>query len=343
MPLFANVIQEAFGPLISVFERIMVFIHENLVGGSWGLAIVGLTVLTRIVLVPLTVKQFRSMQEMQRMAPQLNALKERYKDDKQRQQQEIMKFYQENKINPLASCLPLVLQLPVFFSLFYMLRTDLKKHICGEPLVNHYNALALHQRSLYHVLHATSVAHLPGKYVEATSCQAVAPGSAKFLFIPDITNKATGVVLVVLIVVYIGSQILSTLMATASADPNQRRMMLLLPLVIVAFLFRYPAGLLVYWITTNLWTIGQQYFIRQRIGPGAGRRPERGPGMAEALPMASPTPLGAGTKGRAGARGRGRGGGTAPPRHRRRAGRRSVQAGGDERRGAWRRRGDRGG
>ena len=70
-----------------------------------------------------------------------------------------------------------------------------------------------------------------------------------------------------LIALYIASQIVSTLMATASADPNQRRMMLVLPLVIVAFLFRYPAGLLVYWITTNCWTIVQQYFIRRRIGP----------------------------------------------------------------------------
>ncbi len=74
-------------------------------------------------------------------------------------------------------------------------------------------------------------------------------------------------VLIVLIALYIASQIISTLMATASADPNQRRMMLALPLVIVAFLFRYPAGLLVYWITTNCWTIGQQYFIRRHIGP----------------------------------------------------------------------------
>ena len=102
-------------------------------------------------------------------------------------------------------------------------------------------------------------------------CNVVAPGSAKFLFIPDITSKATGAVLIVLIALYIASQIASTLMATASADPNQRRMMLLLPLVIVAFLFRYPAGLLVYWITTNLWTIGQQYFIRRRIGTARRR------------------------------------------------------------------------
>jgi YidC/Oxa1 family membrane protein insertase len=281
MLVFANVIEEAFSPLITLFEEIMVFIHETL-GGSWGWAIVGLTIVTRAVLVPLTYKQLRSMQELQRHAPEMQKIKERYKDDKQRQQQEIMKFYQENKINPLASCLPFALQIPVFISLFYMLRTDLKKHICGEQLVSHYNSLSLHARSAYNVLHATSVAKLPSKYVEATGCQTVAPGSGKFLFIPDITTKATGVVLVVLIVVYVGSQIASTLMATATADPNQRRMMLILPLVIVAFLFRYPAGLLVYWITTNLWTIGQQYFIRRRmpapVTPGKGTDDGKGPG-----------------------------------------------------------------
>ena len=102
----------------------------------------------------------------------------------------------------------------------------------------------------------------------------MAPHAAKFLFLPDITAKATGVALVVLIALYIGSQIVSTLMATASADPNQRRMMLLLPLVIVVFLLRYPAGLLVYWITTNTWTIVQQYFIRRRIGPAPPRPPK---------------------------------------------------------------------
>jgi len=279
MPIFANIIEEAFSPLIKLFESIMVFIHAHLVGGSWGLAIVGLTVLTRAVLVPLTFKQLKSMQEMQRMAPQMNALKEKYKDDKQRQQQEIMKFYKDNKINPLASCLPFVLQLPVFISLFYMLRTDLKKRICGPNLVSHYNAL--------HHTAITSVAGLPSKYIETTGCQTVAPGSAKFLFIPDITAKATGVVLIVLIALYIGSQILSTLMATASADPNQRRMMLLLPLVIVAFLFRYPAGLLVYWITTNLWTIGQQYFIRRRIGPSPAL-PGKGSGVGEDSPNGKP-------------------------------------------------------
>src|SRR3954463_9969258 len=141
MPPIANVIENAFSPLITLFEHIMVFIHDHIVpGGSWGLSIVGLTILIRAVLVPLTFRQLKSMQEMQRMAPQISALKEKYKDDKQRQQQELMKFYQENKINPLASCLPLLLQLPVFISLFYMLRTDLKKHICGTQLEQHYLA-----------------------------------------------------------------------------------------------------------------------------------------------------------------------------------------------------------
>ena len=133
MPILAaNVIEQAFSPLISLFESIMVFLHDNLVGGSWGLAIVGLTVIVRAVMVPLTYRQLKSMQEMQRIAPQLQALKQKYKDDKQRQQQEMMKLYQEHGVNPFASCLPLLLQLPVFISLFYMLRSDLKLDICGH-------------------------------------------------------------------------------------------------------------------------------------------------------------------------------------------------------------------
>ena len=113
MPISANIIEQAFSPLISLFESIMVFIHAHLVGGSWGLAIVGLTVLVRAILVPVTFRQLKSMQEMQRLAPEMKAIKDKYAEDKQRQQQEIMKFYKENKINPLASCLPFALQLPV--------------------------------------------------------------------------------------------------------------------------------------------------------------------------------------------------------------------------------------
>jgi YidC/Oxa1 family membrane protein insertase len=267
MPPLANVIEDAFSPLIRLFEHIMVLIHDHIVGGSWGLAIVGLTVVIRAVLVPLTFRQLKSMQEMQRLAPQINALKEKYKEDKQRQQQELMKFYQEAKINPLASCLPLLLQLPVFVSLFYMLRTDLKKHICGNELVKYFNGHPQMAAKYKASAPIDTVAHLPTKFVESTSCQTVAPGSGKFLFLPDITNKATGAALIVLIVLYVGSQLASTLIATATADKNQRRLMLLLPVVFVVILYRYPAGLLVYWITTNLWTIAQQYLIKRHIGP----------------------------------------------------------------------------
>ncbi len=285
MLIFANVIEDAFSPLISVFEEIMVFIHAHLVGGSWGLAIVGLTVLIRALLVPLTYRQLKSMQEMQRLAPQIAVLKEKYKEDKQRQQQELMKFYQENKINPLASCLPLLLQLPVFISLFYMLRTDLKFDICGPQLREFYSRelgkpitsnSQIPQNAVQHMGHTV-------KGLTEVGCNAVAPGSAKFLFIPDITAKATGAVLVVLLLLYVGSQIGSTLIATATADPNQRRLMLLLPLVFVVILFRYPAGLLVYWITTNVWTIGQQYLIKRRL-PAPAKPPDPPPGSANGKP-----------------------------------------------------------
>ena len=265
---FANVIQDAFSPLINLFEAILVFLHNNVLGGSWGLAIIGLTVLVRAALVPLTLSQFRSMQNMQRLAPQIKALQAKYKDDKQRMNEEMMKFYRENKVNPFASCLPLLLQLPVFISLFYMLRTSLKLDICG-PEMHRYLHVPLHQT-------------IPSSLLSKTTCGQVAPGSAKFLFIPDITAKTTGVVLVVLLVMYVSSQLASSVMMSASADANQRRLMIALPFFFTIFIFTFPGGLLVYWITTNLWTIGQQYYVRRRVGPPPapaatdGAKPARG-------------------------------------------------------------------
>jgi YidC/Oxa1 family membrane protein insertase len=231
-------IANIFQPLIDALESVMLFFHDN-IGFGWGFSIIFLTIVVRAALIPLTFKQIKSMQAMQRVAPQIKELQAKYKDDKQRLQQETMKFYQENKINPFASCLPLVLQMPVFISLFYMLRKDLRHDIC--PDIN------------------------PPSVANPKPCGS--SEASQFFFIPDITNTAHGAVLVTLIVLYVGSQLLSSLFMTTTTDRNQRLLMMGLPFVFVAFVVRFPAGLLVYWITTNLWTVGQGLVVR-RLAPG---------------------------------------------------------------------------
>jgi YidC/Oxa1 family membrane protein insertase len=271
----ANILQ----PLIDVFDSVMQFFH-NTVGFQWGASIIALTVLVRIILIPLTLKQFRSMQALQTLAPEMKKLQEKYKDDRQRLNQEMMKFYQENKVNPFGSCLPLVLQLPVFISLFYMLRKDLRADICHQI---------------------------------AQPCSQIAPGhwGENFLFIPDITDKATGGVLIALLVLYVGSQLLSSVLMSVTADRNQRMLMIALPFVFVPFILNFPAGLLLYWITTNLWTVGQQTLIRKQAGMPVGFRSQPAPIPA----AASVTP----TKGGGGGSNGDTAGGDAAPAPRRTA------------------------
>src|SRR5215208_5374556 len=117
MLVTANILQ----PLIDINEAILRFWHDT-IGFGWGASIIGLTVVIRLLILPLTFKQVRSMQALQRLQPEMKRLQARYKDDRQRLNQEMMKFYQEHKVNPLGSCLPILLQLPFFISLFYMLR-----------------------------------------------------------------------------------------------------------------------------------------------------------------------------------------------------------------------------
>ncbi|MDQ6817966.1 MAG: YidC/Oxa1 family membrane protein insertase [Actinomycetota bacterium] len=261
-----------FQPLIDVFEAVIKFFH-NSIGVPWGWSIVLLTVVVRAVLVPLTVKQYHSMQKLQALSPQLKAIQTKYKEDKQRQQQEMMKFYKENQVNPFASCLPLVAQLPVFVSLFYLLKSSLRQDIC--PQIQH--QYKLH----YFLAHGTHTTN---------TVQCGPRGGASFLFISDLTNRAVGATLIVLIVLYVGTQLASTLMmSTPTMERNQRLLMMFLPLFFVVFIIQFPAGVIVYWITTNSWTILQQYIIRKRIGPpptpvvdagagGGGGGPARGGG-----------------------------------------------------------------
>ncbi len=240
--------------IVDLLHPVLLFFHDS-IGVGWGTSIVLLTVVVRALLAPLTIKQFKSMQSMVRVAPQLKELQNKHKGDKQRQQQEVMKFYADNKINPFASCLPLVAQMPFFIGLFYLLQSDMRRDICGQT------------------------AKVCGDVVGAAS------GAEEFLFIPDLTAKATGWVLAVLIVMYICSQLLSSLLTPSTADRNQKMIMYGLPFVFVFFIINFPAGLIVYWITTNLWTVGQGWVLRKRMGPISG--PKEDGTTLKGIPAAS--------------------------------------------------------
>jgi YidC/Oxa1 family membrane protein insertase len=245
-------------PLIDLFESILKIFHDH-VGFGWGLSIIVLTVCVRACLLPLTFKQFKSMQSLARHQPEIKKLQERYKGDKERLNQEMMKFYRENKVNPFASCLPLVAQLPVFLSLYYMLRKDLRIDICPE--IN------------------------PPGTKNPVPC---GPGEdAGFLFIHDLTNKATGLVLVTLIVLYVGSQLASTLLMSTTTDRTQKMLFAAMPFFFVIFVIQFPAGLLLYWITTNCWTILQQAIVRKRLGPIRPPGSDPGPTLAEMFKRAT--------------------------------------------------------
>ena len=219
-PVLANIFQ----PLIDAADWLLQTLHDDM-GLSWGWSIVALTVIVRLLMIPLTIKQIRSMNALRVLQPQVKAIQEKYKEDRQRMQQEMMKFYQENKVNPFASCLPLLLQLPVFMALFFLLN--------GEGFKEE---------------------------VRAT-------GGESFLGIADITEPATGITLVILLVLFVGSQMASTMVMSVTADKTQQRIMLLLPLVFAALVPSFPAGLLVYWITTNFWTLGQAIVVRRFSPP----------------------------------------------------------------------------
>jgi YidC/Oxa1 family membrane protein insertase len=233
-----------FQPLIDVANSILKFFHNNL-GLSWGLAIVGLTIVTRIAILPLSLKQIRSMRALQALQPQIKAIQQRYKDDKQRLQRELMEFYKTNKINPFASCVPLLLQLPVFLALFYTLRS-------GD---------------------FTNEIHGPGSN----------PG---WLGIQDLSEKATGATLIILLALYFVTMVGSTSIMAASAEGTQRLMMLALPVIFTPLIISFPAGLIVYWITTNLWTMGQQAVVKRIIPPP----PQATPEAAQAAKKPPPPP-----------------------------------------------------
>jgi len=234
-------------PLENILTSILEWLHGS-VGLSWAWSIVALVVLVRIVLVPVMVRQIHSMQNLQAHAPEMKEIQQRWKHDRQRQNEELMKFYRDNKINPAASCLPILLQIPIFISLFYVLK-DFEREIFPN---------------------------YPGSSLE-------------FLGLVDITAPTIESWGPVLLLIYVASQLTSSYYMSISMQKAQRILMLVLPIVFIPFVLRFPAGLMLYWMTTNLWTTGQG-FVTRRLMPravtAAAKRSSRTPAKDEPKPAA---------------------------------------------------------
>ncbi len=199
--------------------------HDAL--GSWGWAIVLLTFTIRLAMVPLTLKQFRSMAAMQIVQPKVKQLQNRYKgktgrDDRQKMQQELMELYKEHNVNPFGSCLPLLIQAPVFIALNAVLRYHIHPH-----------------------------------------------GDQGFLGISDIFAKLNQLGTLpeyILIGLYVGSMLGSTLLFSFVTDRQQKYMLAAMPIIFVPFVLNFSTGVMIYWITSNFWTIGQQGTIKRTMG-----------------------------------------------------------------------------
>jgi YidC/Oxa1 family membrane protein insertase len=236
-------------PIEDVLTGALEWLHTTL-GLTWAWSIIALTITVRVLLVPLTVKQIHSMQRMQLHLPEMKEIQKRYKNDKRKQNEELMKFYRENQINPASSCLPVIPQIPIFFALYFVLRNF--------------------DDEIYPRYPKSDLGWLD--------------------FVPNITANITshwsGYVL---LVVYVASQIASTwFMPTQSK--SQRVIFLFLPLVFAFFILdppggtTFPVGLLLYWMTTNLWTVGQGLVtrgLRSKTPPPPPKRSSRTPAKTE--------------------------------------------------------------
>jgi YidC/Oxa1 family membrane protein insertase len=207
-------------PLETFLKAILTFFHSH--GLTWAWSIVALTIVVRIVLVPLVVRQIHSMQNLQAHAPQMKEIQKKYKGDRQKMNEELMKFYKENNINPAASCLPLLAQFPVFIALFYSLR-----HFDYGSDTN------LGWLGIVHNITHHANAEWAGWFMLA---------------------------------IYAISQVASTYFMSATMDKTQRYLMMFLPVVFLPVVSNFPIGLVLYWMTTNLWTVGQG-LITRRLAP----------------------------------------------------------------------------
>jgi YidC/Oxa1 family membrane protein insertase len=212
-------LERVFSPLTGVLGSGLEYFHDSW-GLAWWLSIALVTVIVRSLLFPLTIKQVRSMRSMQDLKPDMDRIRAQFKDNRQRQQEELMKLYQERNVNPLGGCLPLLVQMPIFITMFYVIRGFGAEHPSfTEGGILWFQNLAVQDPT--YILPILSAVTL--------------------LAASEITSK--------------------------HIDPQQRWLMRALPVVFIAFTYYFPAGLFVYWITSNLVTLVQNYLIYNH-GPG---------------------------------------------------------------------------
>jgi YidC/Oxa1 family membrane protein insertase len=225
----ADFFQTLFGPVVSVLGAVLLYFHQTL-GAPWWLAIVLLTVIVRSLLFPLTVKQVRSMRAMQDLKPHMDRVRAQFKDNPQRQREEMAKVYQEQGVNPLGGCLPILVQMPIFIGIFYVIR-QFGGYSFGDKTVP----------AQYPSFHEGGILWFQNLTVADSTYLLPIISAVTMLAATEITSK--------------------------NIDPQQRWLMRLLPIGFTIFLINFPAGLFVYWITSNLMTLGQNFVI-YNYGPG---------------------------------------------------------------------------
>ncbi len=234
----AEFFQSIFSPIVTVLGQVLLYFHEGL-GAPWWLSIAMLTIVVRTLLFPLTVKQVRSMRAMQDLRPEMERIRAQYRDNRQRQQEEMMKLYQERNVNPLGGCLPILVQMPIFIGIFYLIR-EFGGYRLGDRVV-------------------------PPKY------ESFHEGG--ILWFQNLSDPDP---LYLLPIISALTMLAATEITAKNIDPQQRWLMRLLPIGITVFLFNFPAGLFVYWITSNLVTLVQNYLIYHH-GPGRKSSQDRAP------------------------------------------------------------------
>jgi YidC/Oxa1 family membrane protein insertase len=229
-------------------------------GWAWGLSIVSLVILIRIALIPLFVKQIKATRNMQALQPKMKAIQERYKNDKQRQSEEMMKLYKETGTNPLSSCLPILAQSPFFFALYHVL----SKIAGGDTIGVLDQGLVNSARQAY-----IFGAPIASKFMDSAS--QVEQLDASLMDVRVVT--VVMIALMSLSQFYTQRQLMTKNVDLTVKTPfmqQQKMLLYIFPIMFAVFGINFPVGVLVYWLTTNVWTMGQQmYVIHRNPTPGS--------------------------------------------------------------------------